>query len=162
VSGVTVIVPAWNAERHLGEALESILGQDLAPDQVILVDDGSTDGTERTARAFAPRVTYVRQERGGATAARNRGAALARHPLHAHVDADDVLPPGSLRARVEALRADPTLEAASGHVQNFHSPELTDAERARIRCPADPVPSRVIASLVIRAEALEVVCTLVK
>lgn len=85
---VSVIVPVYNGERFLREALESAFAQTLPPDEVIVVDDGSTDATPDIARSFP--VDYVRQENAGVSAARNVALARVRGDVIAFLDADDV------------------------------------------------------------------------
>ena len=70
---ITVIVPAYNTERYLGEALESLMVQTLQPVEIIVVDDGSTDSTPAIAQRYGERVRYVRQENAGSSSARNHG-----------------------------------------------------------------------------------------
>jgi cellulose synthase/poly-beta-1,6-N-acetylglucosamine synthase-like glycosyltransferase len=76
-SSVSVVIPAHNAEKYLGAAIESVRSQTLAPHEIIVVDDGSTDGTARIAQSFAD-VKTIFQENSGAAAARNNGAQNAR------------------------------------------------------------------------------------
>lgn len=99
---VSVIMAAYNAEKYLREALESVFAQDWQPFEVILVDDGSVDGTAEIATSF-PGVRYVRQENAGAAAARNAALALAEGAFVANFDADDVLPPTRLGLQARYL-----------------------------------------------------------
>jgi glycosyltransferase involved in cell wall biosynthesis len=98
---VSVIVPVRNGERFLGEALDSVLAQDYEPVELIVVDDGSTDGSGDIAGARGAHV--IRQEGGGLAAARNAGLAAAQGELVAFIDADDVWLPGKLVRQVEYL-----------------------------------------------------------
>ena len=87
---ISVIIPAWNRCGLLERAVASALGQTLADVEVLIVDDGSTDGTEaRWSREPDPRIRYIRQEHGGACRARNRGLAEARGEYAAFLDSDD-------------------------------------------------------------------------
>jgi glycosyltransferase involved in cell wall biosynthesis len=104
---VSVIVPVYNAERYLGEALESVLAQTYSDYEVIVVNDGSTDGSEQVALGFGDRIRYIRQENAGPGAARNRGIELARGELIAFLDADDLWLPGKLAAQVEFMETHP-------------------------------------------------------
>jgi glycosyltransferase involved in cell wall biosynthesis len=148
---VSVVVPVFNGERHLAAALESALGQTYEPLEVIVVDDGSTDGTGDLARRYP--VRYVRQDNQGTGAARNTGLAEARGSLVGHLDADDLWEPDKTRLQVAALAADPELDAVSGHVLEFHSPDLPEAARRRLRPPRGPMPGQVIQAMTIRREA---------
>src|SRR5436305_1029668 len=87
---ISVIIPVYNGERYLGEAIESVLAQSYHWLEIILVDDGSTDGSATVAKQFSPAVQVVRQPNLGAGAARNRGIALAQGEFLAFLDADDL------------------------------------------------------------------------
>jgi GT2 family glycosyltransferase len=109
-ASVSVLVPAYNAERWIGEALDSILGQTVPAAEVIVIDDGSIDGTPGVVRGFGARVQYVRQENAGAAAARNRGLALARGDYIAFLDADDLWLPEKLEKQLALLERQPELK----------------------------------------------------
>jgi glycosyltransferase involved in cell wall biosynthesis len=96
---VSVIIPAFNSERFLGEALASVRTQTYAPVETIVVDDGSSDGTAEVARAH-PGVTLIEQENSGPSAARNRGFHASRGEFVAFHDADDVMTPDKLIVQV--------------------------------------------------------------
>lgn len=85
---ISIIVPAYNNEATLGECIQACLSQSHPAEEIIVVDDGSTDGTTRIAQAH--RVRYIRQENSGPAAARNRGAAVAKGSILAFTDADCV------------------------------------------------------------------------
>jgi glycosyltransferase involved in cell wall biosynthesis len=103
---VSVVIPAYNAAEHLGEALESVRAQGPLVGEVIVVDDGSTDATPDVARAYRE-VRYVRQPQTGPSSARNRGIALAESRWIAFLDADDLWLPGKLETQLSALAAFP-------------------------------------------------------
>ncbi len=100
---VAVIIPAHNHARCLPKSVSSALQQTAPPAEVIVVDDGSTDDTERVAREFPDRVRYIRQENRGPSSARNRGARAASAELVAFLDADDYWAPEFLACCVEFL-----------------------------------------------------------
>jgi glycosyltransferase involved in cell wall biosynthesis len=116
---VTVVIPAYNAERHIGEAVESALAQTYRPVEIVVVDDGSTDATAETVRSFGPRVRFATQTNAGAGAARNRGVAMATGRYIAFLDADDWWPAEKLVRQVEILEKDPGCDLLFGHVQQF-------------------------------------------
>jgi len=103
----SVVIPAYNAERYLGEAIESVLAQDYAPVETIVVDDGSSDATAAVASSYA--VELVRQENAGPAAARNRGFAASRGEVVAFHDADDLMTHDKLAVQVGELVADPAI-----------------------------------------------------
>lgn len=128
---VTVVIPIFNCEKYIGEAIESVLAQTYRPIEVIVVDDGSSDGTAAAARRFSD-VLYCAQPHAGPGAARNRGVDLARGDLLAFLDADDVWMPEKLERQIAAFGADPALDMVLGRVEQFHSPDLDDQTRSRL------------------------------
>lgn len=112
VPGVTAIIPAYNAEAYVGEAIESVLRQTAALAEVIVVDDGSTDGTRHEVLGFKSKVRYIHQRNSGVSAARNRGIAEARTNFVAVLDADDVWLPQKTSAQLVALAREPEAVAA--------------------------------------------------
>lgn len=101
---VSVVITAYNHQRYVAEALESVIGQSLAPDEIILVDDGSTDETYATALAFArDGIRVITRDNGGPSRAFNHGARLSSGDIIVWFSADDVLTEHSLRSRVDAL-----------------------------------------------------------
>ena len=101
---VSVIIPCWNAAAYVREAIDSALAQTFAPLEVVVVDDGSTDGSRDIIRSFGERVRCVESAHAGGGAARNRGAAAARGDYWLFLDADDVLLPGAAAALVSAVQ----------------------------------------------------------
>lgn len=93
---VSVVIPAWNRERVIAEAVDSALRQSLPPREVIVVDDGSTDGTAEALARYGSRITVLRQANAGVSAARNAGIARARGDWVAFLDSDDVWTPERL------------------------------------------------------------------
>lgn len=105
-----VLIAAYNAESTIVETLESALGQTLAPSQVIVCDDGSTDRTAELVSGFAPQVELVSQPNSGDAAARNAALARATTTHVVVLDSDDMLEPRCLEAYRAALRARPDLD----------------------------------------------------
>ena len=105
---VSVIMPSFNAERWIGESIESVLGQSWRNLQLIIVDDGSTDGSVDVAgRYVGDRVMLVRQRNLGASIARNAGLAVARGDYIQYLDADDLLDARKIELQIEALKSAP-------------------------------------------------------
>lgn len=108
---ISVIIPTWNRVGLLGRAIRSVLAQDPAPCELIVVDDGSTDDTPNVVREMAGQaavpICLLRQENRGAAAARNRGIKAARGELIAFLDSDDWWLPNKLALQTQALAAYP-------------------------------------------------------
>ena len=104
---VSVVIPTHQRAALLGRALLSVRRQTRLPGEVIVVDDGSTDGTGALVRAEFPRVRYLRRDHGGVSAARNQGIAAARGEWIALLDSDDVWRPEKLERQLAGLAAAP-------------------------------------------------------
>jgi glycosyltransferase involved in cell wall biosynthesis len=126
---VTCIVPVFNSERFLGEALDSILAQGYPHREILVVDDGSTDDTPSVLDAFRSQVQVLRQENAGPSVARNRGMEEGRGAYFAFLDSDDLWVRDKLRLQLECLAEDPDLGFCAGHVESFWIPELEDEAR---------------------------------
>jgi glycosyltransferase involved in cell wall biosynthesis len=122
VSGglVSVVMPAFQEEAFIGEALGSVLAQTYRPVEVIVVDDGSSDRTADIAARFGVRV--LRQPHRGQSAARNAGLAVARGDFWAIFDADDVMPADRLSRQVAYLEEHPEAGMVLGLTEAFVSP----------------------------------------
>ena len=106
-SSISVVIPCYNAAPYLAATLDSVLAQDVAGLDVIVVDDGSSDGSAALVANNYPQVRLLRQSNAGIAAARNSGIAAARGDWVAFIDADDIWLPGKLRAQLEQLQAKP-------------------------------------------------------
>lgn len=115
---VSVVIPAYNAERFLAEAIHSVLDQTLPAYELIVVDDGSTDGTARIAEAF-DKARAVRMEHRGVSAARNRGVDLSTGEFIAFLDADDTWLPARLERQLAVVRANPDVDVVMAR-QSYH------------------------------------------
>ncbi len=111
---VSVVIPFLNAERFLGETVESVRAQTFADWEVLLVDDGSTDGSTRLAKEYAAaqpdRIRYLEHPghvNRGVNATRNLGARRSRGEIFAFLDSDDIWLPSKLETRVAELDAHP-------------------------------------------------------
>src|SRR4051812_30444885 len=118
---VTVVIPAFNAGRYIGEALASVQAQSASDVEVILIDDGSTDATIREAERFSSSLDLkiIRQANQGPSAARNVGIRLARGRHCAFLDADDIMLPELLEAQSKLLDSDPELGLVLTDVMTF-------------------------------------------
>lgn len=119
-ASITVIVPTYNSARFLREALDSILAQTLQPEQIVVVDDGSTDNTaEVVGRYKDRRIQYVRQPHAGVASARNAGLDAARGDYIAFLDADDRWKSIFLELMHTYLSENPTAASVFGNFVRF-------------------------------------------
>ncbi len=107
---ITVVVTAFNASLTIEDAIDGVLKQRTPDLELIVVDDGSTDGTAELARALAPMAEVVVQENSGPSAARNAGMARATGELVAFLDGDDVWHPEKLARQLEVFESHPELD----------------------------------------------------
>jgi glycosyltransferase involved in cell wall biosynthesis len=104
---ISAIIPTYNRAATLGQAIESVLRQTQPVQEIIVVDDGSTDETRELVASFSGRVRYIFQENRGASAARNTGIRAATCPWLAFLDSDDYWMPEKIQLQEEALQRDP-------------------------------------------------------
>ncbi|MEO8068070.1 MAG: glycosyltransferase family 2 protein [Flavobacteriales bacterium] len=115
---ISVIMPAYNAERYIANAVASVLAQDHTDIELLVVDNNSTDGTVGIIKGFNdPRVRLLHQPVQGVSAARNKALEMMRGEIFCFLDADDEMPQGSLQARYRVLLSDPKVSFADGTVE---------------------------------------------
>jgi glycosyltransferase involved in cell wall biosynthesis len=116
---ISVVIPVYNGERFIGEALQSVLDQTYPAFEIIVVDDGSTDATEGMIREISSPIPvgYYRQENQGAGAARNLGVSVARGDWVAFLDSDDLWSPQKLAVQVRYLEDHPEADFVYSNVQ---------------------------------------------
>jgi glycosyltransferase involved in cell wall biosynthesis len=149
---ISVIMPVFNGERYVVEAIESVLVQKYRHIEIIAVNDGSTDRTEEVIRACAD-VRYLYQHRQGASSARNSGIKYSSGEFLAFLDADDLWTKDKLEVQMALFRADPGLDMAFGHAEQFYSPELEESLRDRIHFAAGSLPGYVPGTMLVRRAA---------
>ncbi|HLV01181.1 MAG TPA: glycosyltransferase, partial [Acidobacteriota bacterium] len=125
-STVSVIIPCFNSARFVAEAVNSVLKQTRPPDEIIVVDDGSTDDTADVLNRFKGQISYIRQENRGPSTARNTGIQAATGELICFLDADDIWLPEKLERQLDFITQnldvgllftdEEEIEAASGRV----------------------------------------------
>lgn len=150
---ISIIIPVYNGERYLAEAIESALGQSYEPLELIVADDGSTDGSARVVARYGQALRYLSQAHLGGGAARNLGITSARGELLAFLDADDLWMRDKLAQQHAAFASDATLDIVSGHVKHFHSPELPDEVKRKTLCPPAPRPGYLPGAMLIKRES---------
>lgn len=138
---ISVVIPCYNAKLWIGATLRSVLAQDLPPTEVIVIDDGSSDGSADHVELEFPQVRVIRQPNAGVAAARNRGVREARSDWVAFVDADDIWLPAKLRMQCDALRAAPGAQLCytAWRVWPSDDPEPPSALLATDACAGEAV-----------------------
>jgi glycosyltransferase involved in cell wall biosynthesis len=152
---VSVVIAACNAEAYIAEAIESVLCQTVPPDEVIVIDDGSTDGTRRILDGLGDRIVTLTQANSGQASAVNKGLAMARGELIGFCDADDLWTPRKLELQLALLERDGGIEAAFGKVQQFVSPDVPEQHRARLKPAVEIMPGELKQCMLIHRAALD-------
>ncbi|MFM5888849.1 MAG: glycosyltransferase family 2 protein [Dolichospermum sp.] len=148
---ISVIIPCYNRERYLAEAIESVLDQTYPHIELIVIDDGSSDRSGEIAQSYP--LIYHYQTNGGIGAARNAGIALANGKFLAFLDSDDIWVKDKLAKQMAIFDTNLDIEAVFGYAQNFYSPELDENFRNRIRCPEQPIAAHLSSAMLINRSA---------
>jgi glycosyltransferase involved in cell wall biosynthesis len=115
---VSVIMPAYNAEKYIDQAMKSVLDQDYSNFELLIINDGSTDETESIIQSFSDsRIRLFIQENKGVSSARNLGLDKMKGDFFCFLDADDAMTTKSLSSRIEAFTLKPKLSFVDGKVQ---------------------------------------------
>jgi glycosyltransferase involved in cell wall biosynthesis len=123
-SKVSVVVPVFNGERFLGEALGSLRREPMVELEIVVVDDGSTDSSVNTIRALVdedPRIRVIPSEHRGVSAARNIGVRAATGNYITFLDCDDICPPGRISRQLRKLESNPGVAAVIGDTLWFEA-----------------------------------------
>lgn len=144
---VSVLVPTFNRANYIGECLDSLLAQTVPALEIIVIDDGSEDGTAELLKQYGPRIRYVRKENGGKPRAVNLGLSLAQGDLVWIFDDDDVALPDAIETRLAALRDNPRAAFVySPHYYGFDGADGRIVRGRRHELPAHD-PERFLAQL---------------
>ena len=125
---VSIIIPCYQQERFLKGSVESALDQTYSNVEVIVVNDGSTDGSHEIASGFGNRITYIQQENSGVTVTRNRGAAAAKGRFLLCLDRDDALDRHAVELHLEMMEDRDDRLTVLGSKEFFDSPEFHGRE----------------------------------
>jgi len=151
---VSVVVPVYNGERFLAEALQSIQGQDYSPIEVIVVDDGSTDSTAAIARSFDS-VCYIYRPNQGDAAARNAGVEEAEGAFLAFLDADDLWAPGKTSTQINHFKRHPHIGYVVAHMEVFLEPGTEWPSWSDEELKTQAAPAYLPSALVVRKSVME-------
>lgn len=149
---ISVVIPAFNASRYLQAAVCSVLAQTRAVSQIIVVDDGSSDGTSTIAESL-PGVQLLNKTHSGISATRNAGIAQAWGDYIAFLDADDLWMPDKLERQLALLADRPGTLGTFGKMRQFINPELPAEQRARFQADAQLMAGQVAGCLLMEREA---------
>ena len=148
-TSLSVIIPVYNGELYLAEAIESVLRQEYKPIEIIVVNDGSKDRSAQIAEDFAG-VTVIHQSHSGLPRTRNRGLEAAAGNLITILDSDDLIPAGSLSRLVDTIRLDPTIEVITGKTQLFRTATRGEEGELELEKITNPVVTFTFGGSVIR------------
>lgn len=126
---VSCIIAVFNGRQYLAEAIGSILRQSRPVDEILVVDDGSTDDSADIAERFGPPVRCIRQRNAGQSAARNHGVRASRGDMLSFLDCDDVIHPNKIERQLQRMAEEPKLMLLDAFAQNFWSPEIPEGQR---------------------------------
>ena len=129
MTGISVVIPTYNRAGLIGEALDAVLAQSVPPDEVIVVDDGSTDSTAAVLAGYGGRVRHLQIPNSGDLVARNTGLRAASGRLVAFCDSDDVWMPGFLHAMSMQWQAEPRLVACYANFRILRGATLSTTSK---------------------------------
>jgi glycosyltransferase involved in cell wall biosynthesis len=152
---VSVIIPSFNRADLVGEAIETVLIQQVPSLELIVIDDGSTDSTAEVVSSYGTDVHYHYQPNGGIAQARNAGVAASSGALLAFLDSDDLWTSTKLVTQLAVMEADEQLEAVFGHVEQFYAPEMDADFRLRHPIKRRVCPAFLSSAMLIRRAAFD-------
>lgn len=135
---ISVIIPVYNGEKYLAEAIENVKKQDYQPLEIIVIDDGSTDKTAEIAAKFKDSIRYIYQENSGPSAARNRGIRTAKGDVIAFLDVDDLWSDDKLKLQTSYLTEHPSVEIVQGLIQQIQRFEDHENHRSIFKTVSNP------------------------
>ena len=128
---ISAIIPAYNAEKHIARSIDSVLAQTRPVDEIVVVDDGSTDNSASVIKGYGDKVHYIYQPNAGVSAARNAGIEVATGDWIAFLDADDEWASERIQLQIKLLERNPDLVWVSGNYMRC----LCDENRTRVHMP---------------------------
>ena len=150
--GVSVIIPVYNGERFLLEAVRNVQAQGHDRLEIIVIDDGSTDDTPVLLEGLGDQVRAARQPKSGPSVARNHGLTLSRGHFIAFHDVDDLWETGSLKTLLDAFDMHPDAEIAQGLIQRMELQRGRDSKGLEFRASGAPYQFINLGSALIRRE----------
>ncbi|NES76795.1 MULTISPECIES: glycosyltransferase family A protein [unclassified Okeania] len=150
---ISIIIPVYNGDRYISEAINSVLQQTYNPIEIIVIDDGSTDKTAEVVKSFGSVLKYFYQENSGTATARNSGISLAKGNFFAFLDADDIWVENKLKIQMEIFNNNPEVDLVFGQVKQFYSPELDENIKKQIYCNPKLMTGYIPSAMIIKRDA---------
>ena len=152
---ISVVIPIYNAARFVSRAIESALGQSFPPDEIMVIDDGSTDETAAIVESYGDRVIYQYQPNQGASVARNNGITIAKNDIIALLDADDYWPVDKLERQMRLLHDNSTADLVWGLVKIEYAHQGLERFVSFEKAPDDIAPIACLGAALFRRKAFE-------
>lgn len=153
VADVSVIIPMYNAERFIIEAIESVRSQTVGPREILVVDDGSTDQSVAKVSDYDRTIPCIAQSNAGAASARGAGAQIAKGRFLAFLDADDLWLPEAIELRLAVLNERAGVDAVFGAVQQFLCETTPEPLKKELQIHTGVEQARHPGCMLIRSEA---------
>jgi glycosyltransferase involved in cell wall biosynthesis len=150
---ISVVVPVYNAELYLKQCLDSVFAQTLVPQEVIVINDGSTDGSLGILKNYPKPIRLYSRENRGVSATINEAIGYVRGDYVALIDNDDYWQPDKLQRQAHFMHQNPQLDACFGLIKQFVSPEI--ASQKRFVVPSNPQKGLCKTTMLIRSDAFE-------
>lgn len=152
---VSVIIPVYNGERYLAEAIKSVLAQTYQNFELIVINDGSTDNTSNIIARYQDSLQSAYQPNAGLPASLNLGISLSRGEWIAFLDADDLWLEEKLSRQIRMVVENPEIEIIFGHVQQFLSADLDEFTQNKIYCSPVPIQGYLKITMMTQRKAFE-------
>ena len=154
---VSAIIPVFNGARFLTDALASIRAQDVLPDEIIVVDDGSSDGSAELARGLGTEIQVLAHPANlGLSSARNTGVEAAQGELISFLDVDDLWLPGKTNIQLDLMNRDSDVDVVIGRTQKLRLVREVDGQREFERW-SEPEPALSLGASLIRRRAFDLI-----
>jgi glycosyltransferase involved in cell wall biosynthesis len=153
---VSIIMPVYNCEKYVAEAIESILTQTYKNIELICINDASTDKSRDVLKSFGDRITLIDLDTNkGIAKGRNVGIPFSAGEFIAFADADDIWNPQKLFLQMEQFSKDPYLDISFCMIQNFLSPDASKELGASRQFPTGPIPGQISGTFVAKRSSFD-------
>jgi len=146
---VSIIIPVYNGEQFIREAIDSVLAQTYRPIEIIVVDDGSQDNTAKIIKSY-PQVTYIYQKNSGHGVAKNTGIQHSKADYLSFLDADDLWDAQKIEIQMNYILNNPEIEYVICNMKNFYQPDCIQNQEIKEKFPDDEQACYTPSGLLIR------------